>query len=225
MNQRTELLLGEEKQNQLKSKNILIVGVGGVGGYVCELLARCGIQNMTIADFDIVDKSNLNRQIFALNSTIGTPKVDAAKERLMDINPEINLRTLQTRLSPETIYQIFNEKFDMVVDAIDDTKNKTFLIEFCHKNNIECVSALGSGNRAQIPIFEVTDLSKTENDGLAKKIRLELRNRGINHHTVVYSKQDRVKVEGNTIGSISYFPSMCGCVIAGYVVNKLLEEK
>lgn len=224
-NQRTEILIGENGVKTLSQKSVLIVGVGGVGGYVCEMLARCGVGRLTLVDFDKVDITNINRQIVALHSTVGQNKVEAIKTRIHDINPNIEITAICQKISSENIEKILSKKFDFVVDAIDDVENKILLIKTCQDKGLRLVCALGSGNRFTIPKFEVVDISKTENDGLAKKIRLGLRRLGINHQTVVYSKQDRVKTDTTTIGSISYFPAMCGCVIAGFVINSLLEEK
>lgn len=224
-NQRTEILIGENGVKTLSQKSVLVVGVGGVGGYVCEMLARCGVGRLTLVDFDKVDITNINRQIVALHSTVGQNKVEAIKTRIHDINPNIEVTAICQKISSENIEKILSKKFDFVVDAIDDVENKILLIKTCQDKGLKLVCALGSGNRFVIPKFEVVDISKTENDGLAKKIRLGLRRLGINHQTVVYSKQDRVKTDTTTIGSISYFPAMCGCVIAGFVINSLLEEK
>lgn len=224
-NQRTEILIGENGVKTLSQKSVLVGGVGGVGGYVCEMLARCGVGRLTLVDFDKVDITNINRQIVALHSTVGQNKVEAIKTRIHDINPNIEVTAICQKISSENIEKILSKKFDFVVDAIDDVENKILLIKTCQDKGLRLVCALGSGNRFAIPKFEVVDISKTENDGLAKKIRLGLRRLGINHQTVVYSKQDRVKTDTTTIGSISYFPAMCGCVIAGFVINSLLEEK
>lgn len=223
--QRTRILIGENGTKTLASKSILVVGVGGVGGYVCEMLARAGIGAMTLVDFDTISSSNINRQIIALSSNVGMPKVDAMKQRLLDINPNLKITAINQKLSEKNIDQILEKHFDFVIDAIDDVENKILLIKTCQEKGLKLVCALGSGNRLEIPKFEVSDISKTENDGLAKKLRLSLRKLGINHQTVVYSKQDRVKTDTTTIGSISFFPAMCGCVIAGHVINCLLEEK
>ena len=224
-NQRTEILIGENGVKTLSQKSVLVVGVGGVGGYVCEMLARSGVGRLTLVDFDKVDITNINRQIVALHSTVGQNKVEALKNRIHDINSHIEVTAICQKISSENIDELLSKQFDFVVDAIDDIENKIRLIKTCQEKGLSLVCALGSGNRLSIPKFEVTDISKTENDGLAKKIRLGLRRLGINHQTVVYSKQDRVKTDTTTIGSISYFPAMCGCVIAGYVINSLLEEK
>lgn len=224
-NQRTKILIGEEGEKMLASKSVLIVGVGGVGGYVCEMLVRAGVGNICVVDFDKIDTTNINRQIIALHSTVGQAKVEAIKKRMLDINPKLNIKAQCQKLSSENINEVLSDKFDYVVDAIDDVENKILLIKSCQEKNLPLVCALGSGNRLEIPKFEVTDISKTENDGLAKKIRIGLRHEGIYHQTVVYSKQDRVKTDTTTIGSISYFPAMCGCVLAGFVINSLLEEK
>ena len=222
---RTKLLIGEDGLNTLASKSILLVGVGGVGGMTAEALIRAGIENLTIVDYDVVDITNLNRQIIALHSTIGKPKVEVLKNRLLDINPKAKITAINSKFCQEMSEELFSNNFDYVIDAIDDVVNKLLLIKTAHDKNIPIISALGSGNRIEIPCFEIVDINKTENDGLAKKIRLGLRELGIKKHTVVYTKQKRIPTQSNTIGSISYFPTVCGCVISGYVINKLLEEK
>lgn len=222
MHSRTELLIGKDKLAKVKDANIIIFGVGGVGGYVCEMLVRAGVQNLTIVDFDVVDKTNLNRQIIALNSTIGKSKVEVMKTRLLDINPRANIVTINKMYTEENSNEFFAEHYDYVIDAIDIVKHKIHLIKTAKDKNLNIVSAMGAGNRYQIPKFEVEDLFKTHNDGLAKVLRKQLKNIGINELKVVYTNQDTF-TNGGQVGSISYFPAMCGCVISAYVINEIIK--
>ena len=220
--ERTIDLIGEESNNQLKQKNVIIFGVGGVGGYVVEILARSGIQNITLVDFDTISDSNINRQIIATNQTVGKLKVDCFKQRIFDINPNCEVKTIAEKLTEENISKFELKKYDFVIDCIDMVSSKVALIKYCYENNIKIVSSMGAGNRYQIPKFEICDINKTENDGLAKVIRTKLRQLGVKKCTVCYSKQDAKKQK--VIGSIAYFPASCGITIGAYVINCLLKE-
>ncbi len=220
--ERTELLIGTDGLMKLNNSHVAVFGVGGVGGYVCEMLVRAGVGEITIIDFDVVSKSNINRQIIALNSTVGKLKVDVLKERLLDINPNLKIKAVPLKFSEENKEEIFSDKFDYVVDAIDIVTNKITLIETCHNKNIKIVSAMGAGNRCDIPSFEVADIYKTYNDGLAKIMRKKLRELNIEKHNVVFTKNPATP-NGDVVGSISYYPSMCGCVLAGFVINELIK--
>ncbi len=223
MLRRTKLLLGEDKLDKLKSAHVAVFGVGGVGGYVCEMLARVGIGNITIVDFDVVDVSNINRQIIALNSTVGKPKVEVMHSRMKDINPDLNVTVINQKFCKDTYDKFDFNNYDYVVDAIDIVTDKVELIKRCHKANVNIVSAMGAGNRVQIPHFTVADIYKTYNDGLAKILRKKLREAGIEKHDVVFT-DDVATNCGDQIGSISYYPAMCGCVLAGFVINQLVGE-
>lgn len=216
-------LLGIERFEKLQNSNILVVGLGGVGGYVCEMLVRCGVGNLTIADFDTVSTSNINRQIVALHSTVGIYKTDAFKTRLKDINPNLNLTLINQKISSENLDLILKNKFDFVVDAIDTFENKIDLICACKKLNLNIISAMGAGNRVDIPQYVVCDIYKTTNDGLAKKVRKELRKRGIDSLTVVCSTHPAISVNSG-VGSIAYQPSVCGIMIASYIINQIIKE-
>lgn len=218
---RTEILIGSEELDKLSKKHITIVGVGGVGGYACVMLARAGVENITIIDFDEVTPSNVNRQIIAFQSTIGRKKVDVLKEMLLDINPNMKITAYAKRLKKENISSLISQT-DIVIDAIDSVQNKLDLIEYCYKNNIYILSAMGAGNRYAIPEFEYTDIYKTHDDGLAKKLRNELRKRNVLSLDVVASKFKARKVEG-TIGSISYYPATSGCYISAVIINKIIQ--
>ena len=220
--ERTELLIGKEGVTKLNNCHVAIFGVGGVGGYTCEMLARAGVGELTIVDFDVVSTSNINRQIIALNSTVGKLKVEVLKDRLLDINPNLKINALPVKFGEDTINEVFKANFDYVVDAIDMVANKITLIKTCHDKNINIISARGAGNRCDIPQFEVADIYKTYNDGLAKVVRKKLRELGIEKHKVVFTKSMPTP-NADAVGSISYYPSMCGCVLAGYVINELLK--
>lgn len=223
MFERTSLLMGDKKMQKLNASHVAVFGVGGVGGYTLEMIARAGVGEITIVDFDVVSESNINRQLVALHSTIGRLKTDVFKERLLDINPSLKLNIYSIKFCAGTVDEIFKHKFDYVVDAIDDVKNKVLLIETCHNKGIKIISAMGAGNRCDIPIFEVSDIYKTYNDGLAKILRKKLRLLGIEKHDVVFTKSVS-ESKGNIVGSISYYPSMCGCVLSAYVITKLIND-
>lgn len=223
MFRRTEILLGDNIQ-KLHSSNVILFGVGGVGGYVAEMLVRSGLGNITIVDFDIVDISNKNRQIIALDSTIGKSKVDVMADRLHDIWSQCNVTRINDKLTPENIENFHLEKYDYIIDAIDMVSSKIALITYSHENNIPIISAMGAGNRVGIPSFKVSDIFDTFNDGLAKVIRKKLRDNNVSKHTVVFT-ENIATPNGDTIGSIAYYPAMCGCVLSAYVIEQLIGEK
>ena len=218
---RSELLFGKENMDKLKFAHVLVVGIGGVGGYVCEVLARGGVGNLSIVDFDNVSESNINRQIIALSSTIGRPKVEVMKERIFEINPNCNVLTYNVKVNKETIGRIFDDKFDFVVDAIDDLNGKVLLAKTCQENGIKIISSMGAGNRVSIPNFKIDDLFKTHNDPLSKKFRKLARDNKIESLMVCYSPDDSIKCA--KVGSTSFYPSACGITIGAYVIGKLVE--
>ena len=222
MYSRTELLIGKDKLQKIKDAKVIVFGVGGVGGHVCEMLIRAGVQNLTIVDFDVVDKTNLNRQIIALNSTIGKSKVEIMKARLLDINPSANIIAIDKMYTEENSAEFFKESYDYVIDAIDTVKHKVHLIKTAKDMGLNIVSAMGAGNRYQIPKFEVEDLFRTHNDGLAKVLRKQLKSVGVSDLKVVYTHQDTF-ANGGQVGSIAYYPAMCGCVLSAYVINEIIK--
>ncbi len=222
--QRTELLIGEENLNKLKKANVLVFGIGGVGSYVVESLVRAGIGKLSIVDFDNVDITNINRQILALHSTIGMKKVEAMKNRILDINPSIELKTYPTFVSEETINQFNFLDYDYVVDAIDNVTGKLLIIEKCKENNVNIITSLGTANKLDPSKLLLTDISKTHTCPLAKVVRLELRKRGINHVDVLFSTEIPTKPSSNVLGSISYLPSCAGLMIASKVINTLINK-
>ena len=220
---RNEILIGAIDQKKISNKNVCIVGVGGVGGYVAHMLARAGVGKITIIDFDKVSSSNINRQLVASVDTIGKSKVEVLKKQLENINTEIIVKAIDQKLTKENILSLICEKYDIVVDAIDSVEDKVALIVFCKKNGVQIISAMGAGNRYMIPRFYLTDIYKTHDDGLAKIVRKKLREEGVDSLDVVTCEDKAVKTGEKTIGSISYFPAMCGITISAVIINKFLE--
>ena len=220
--ERTELLIGQQGIETLKSKFVTIVGVGGVGGAAAHMLTRAGIGKIRLVDFDKVDSSNINRQFVAFEDTIGKPKVEVLKNELLRINSDLEIEIFNEKLTQSNVRKIIMP-CDMVVDAIDSVKDKVALIEYCKKNSIEIISAMGAGNRWDIPHFQKTDIFKTHDDGLAKAVRKQLREKGIKSLDVVTCESKAV-AKGGTVGSISYYPAMCGITLSAVIVNKFLEK-
>lgn len=190
---------------------------------MAEMLARCGVGNLTVVDPDRVDITNINRQIIAMDSTVGRAKVEVIARRMRDINPDISIDALAIKFCEETSTKIFaSKKFDYCIDAIDSVKDKVNLILECKKRNIDCISALGAGNRLEAD-FKVVDIFSTSGDGLAKAVRSALRKAGIEKHLTVCAS-DSATVNSVPPSSISYVPAMMGCVLAREVVKCLLRR-
>lgn len=227
---RTELLLGSENMEKLKKARIAVFGVGGVGGYVVEALARSGVGSLDLIDRDTVSLTNLNRQIIALHSTIGKYKVDVARERVLDINPEAVVNVHRTFYLPETAGEFDFAEYDYVVDAIDTVTGKLMLAEQAKQAGTPIISSMGAGNKLDAAAFEVADIYETSVCPLAKVMRRELKKRGINSLKVVYSKEMPMTLTVNEPaespkrqipGSIAFVPSVVGLMIAGEVVRDL----
>lgn len=231
---RTKMVIGETGLNKLESAHVAVFGIGGVGSFTVEALARAGVGKITLIDFDVIVLTNLNRQIHALEDTIGEAKVEAMKARILRINPEIEVVALKMLYNDETCETIFSGGFDYVVDAIDMITWKMHLIEHCTKNNIPIISSMGTGNKMDPTQFKVADLYETSVCPLAKVLRHELRKRGVSKLKVVYStevpaKPDRLDYNPDnprkqTPGSISFVPSVAGLILASYVVRELIKE-
>lgn len=225
---RTELLLGKEKVDILKNSKVAIFGIGGVGSFVLEGLARAGIGSFILVDNDTISESNLNRQLIATTKTIGRPKVEVAKERVLEINPNANIEIYKEFFMPDTREEIIDKSIDYIVDAIDTVTAKIELIVRAKKLNIKIISSMGTGNKLNPTKFEVADIYKTSVCPLAKVMRKELRKRDINELKVLYSKEEPIKIEKNlkekqVPGSISFVPSVAGLIIAGEVVKDLIK--
>lgn len=223
---RTVKLIGEDKTNRLKGANILLFGVGGVGSYTFEALVRAGIGKLTIVDKDEVDITNINRQLIALYSTVGMEKVEVAKERALDINPDVEVRALKI-FYPEEDGNIDFKDFDYVIDCVDNVTAKLKIIEKSKEAGVRVISSMGTGNKLDPKAFEVTDISKTSVCPLAKVMRKELNKRGIKDVKVLYSKEEPVGGQSGkrTPASISFVPSVAGLIIAGEVIRDILDIK
>lgn len=230
---RTGLLLGAEAMEKLHNSRIAVFGVGGVGGYAVEALARCGVGRLDLIDNDTVSLSNINRQIIALHSTVGRYKVDVAKERVLDINPDCEVRVYKTFFLPETEDEFDFTQFDYVIDAIDTVTGKLALVMKANAANTRIISAMGAGNKLDPTKFEAADISKTAVCPLARIMRKELKKRGIEHLKVVYSKEQAMtplesiaSPSGKIIpGSLAFVPSVAGLIIAGEVIKDITGVK
>ncbi len=221
--EREELLIGD-KINILKNKSILVLGLGGVGGYVTESLARCGIGNLILVDYDKVDITNINRQIIATYSNIGRFKTECFKERISDINKNCFVTTLNIFYGKDNKDSLFNQNIDYVIDCCDSLESKKILITECFKRNIPIISSMGTGNKFHPELFSITKLKKTEYDPLAKKLRWLLKdNKELLEVDVLYSKETPTEYKGR-IGSISYVPSVAGLLLTSYVINKFIDK-
>lgn len=218
---RTEIVLGNQAIEKLKNANVCICGIGGVGSYALEALARIGIGNITIIDKDIVDVTNINRQIIATVDTVGNSKVDVALKRINSINPDINVHPIQVFVDENNVNEYITDKFDYVIDAIDSVDSKVALIKRCKEINVPVISSMGTANKLDPLKLKVTDISKTEMCPLAKIVRKRLRAEGIEKVKVVYSTEEAVKTNTNILGSVSYVPSVAGLIIASEVVKDM----
>ena len=233
---RTELLLGEENLERLRKAHVLVVGLGGVGGYAAEMLCRAGVGRMTIVDGDNVSVSNINRQIIALRSTVGESKAALFKQRFHDINPDCEVTALNVFLRDEEMIRLLeNEKYDYVIDAIDTLSPKVFLLYHAHRMGLPVVSAMGSAGKLDPSKIEVTDVAQSHTCPLAAMVRKKLHKLGVRDgFKVVFSSEkvdesamieDPSQNKRTTVGVISYMPAVFGCYCASTVINDLIERK
>ena len=228
---RTARLLGEQKLKKLNKSTVAVFGLGGVGSYVVEGLARCGVGGFVLVDDDTIELTNLNRQVLALHSTLGQAKVDAAKARILDINPSANITTHKIFYTKECSPDII-DGCDYVVDAIDTVTSKLALIEACEQKNIPIISCMGTGNKLDPTLFEVTDIFSTSVCPLCRVMRRELRKICEDSLKVVYSKEPPLEAindsldsnEKCTPGSVSFVPSVAGLIIASEIVKSLITD-
>lgn len=219
--ERTIRIIGEEGLNKLRASRVLLFGVGGVGSYVCEGLSRAGIGALTLVDKDVVDVTNINRQIPALHSTVGKPKVAVMADRVRDIDPACKVDTKEMFFLPDKADDIDFASYDYVVDAVDTVTAKVYIIERAKQAGVPVISSMGTGNKLDGGAFRIADIEDTKVCPLAKVMRRELRKRGISGVKVLYSEEEPQAVGG----SISFVPSVAGLLIAGEVVRVLLEVK
>ena len=228
---REEILIGKDGVEKLKKAKVAVFGIGGVGSFVVEGLARCGVGNFVLVDMDEVSLSNLNRQLIATNSTIGKAKVNVAKERILDINSKAKVEVYREFFMPDGNKDMLDDSLDYIVDCVDTVTAKIELVLCAKKLNIPIISSMGTGNKLDPTKFEVSDIYDTSVCPLAKVMRKELNKRGIDKLKVVYSKEEPIKTEKKIIGenkkmvpgSISFVPSVAGLIIAGEVVKDILK--
>lgn len=225
--QRTAKLIGPSNMDILKNSSVAVIGLGGVGSFAVEAICRSGIGNLMIVDGDMVEETNLNRQLPALNSTIGQYKTEVLYKRLLDINPQLNITKHTTKIHHQNQADLLAGHYDYVIDAIDSVIDKINLISYCVEHKIPIVSSMGAANRIDPTKFKIDDIKNTTTCPLAKKVRKELRNRGINTGVkVVYSTEEPLKNPHNgdtSLGSIAFVPSTAGLLLASVVVNGLIQ--
>lgn len=234
---RTELIIGKESIEKLNNSKVAVFGLGGVGSFVVEGLARAGVQNFILVDSDVVDITNLNRQIIATQDTIGKDKVEVTKQRILSINPNANVELYKEFFGPENTNIKLDNTISYIVDAIDTVTAKIDLVVRAKKLNIPIISCMGTGNKLDPTRFEIEDIYKTSVCPLAKVMRKELKNRGIEKLKVLYSKEEPIviprevdcsnggcSIKKQVPGSISYVPSVAGLIIAGEVIKDIIKE-
>lgn len=219
---RTINMIGEEKFNILKNSSVIVFGLGGVGGAVCEALVRSGIGTIGIVDKDVVDITNINRQLIATEKTVGMLKTEAMRNRLLDINPAVVIRKYDLFYLPETADEIKLSEYDFVVDCIDNVTAKLELIARCKALNVPVISSMGTGNKLNPEMLEISDISKTSVCPLARVMRRELKKRGITRLPVVYSKEEPVKTDSSVPASMSFTPPVAGYLLSSFVIKKLI---
>lgn len=233
---RTQLLIGKDAIHKLKNSKVMVLGVGGVGGFVCEALARSGVGTIILVDKDVVDITNLNRQIIALHSTVGKEKVEVMKDRILDINPNCNVICHRVFIDKNNIPDLITKDMDYVVDAIDTVTSKIDLVKWCYDNSIKIISSMGTGKKLDPTKFKITDIYKTKVCPLAKVMRKQLKDRGVKKLKVLYSEEMPIQPKLQECGledteenrrmpsSISFVPSCAGLIIAGEVIKDLIRN-
>ena len=224
--QRTRMLIGQENLDKLAAAKVLVFGVGGVGGYVCEALCRGGVGRIDIVDKDVVDVTNINRQIIATHETVGRPKVEVCRKRILSINPDVKVDARQCFYLPERAGEFDFGAYDYVVDAVDNVTAKIDIICNARAAGVPVISSMGTGNKLDPTMFKIADIEKTRVCPLAKVVRKELRKRGVFGVKVLYSEEEPIKPlsdDTRTPASISFVPSAAGLIIAGRVISDILE--
>ena len=215
-------LIEEEKYNLIKQKVVLIVGIGGVGGYSVETLVRSGIEKLILIDYDTFELSNINRQLYANINTINKKKIEVEKENILQINPKKKIITIDKKLNKDNINILDKYKIDYIIDACDDIEVKKELILKTIKNKIKIISSMGTGNKLNPTLFEISDIRKTEYDPIAKKIRKFVKDNHIKEKIMVVSSKEKPK-KASSINSISYVPSVVGIYLTYYVINDIIK--
>ncbi len=218
-------IIGEDDFNELSKKSVLVLGCGGVGGFVIESLVRSGIGTLIIVDYDTVDETNINRQIIATSSTIGMKKVDVLEERIKDINPNCSVIKIDKEITENNIFELFNYEIDYFIDACDTIKVKLSVIDECLKRKIKFISSMGTGNKMDPTKLEIVDIRKTVNDPLARIARKYVKDNQIKSKVMVLSSSELpIKTIDKSLGSSAFVPSSAGILIASYVVKMLINK-
>lgn len=218
-------LIGEEKFAALQSKKVLVIGIGGVGGYAVEALVRSGISHLTIVDYDTIDITNLNRQIISTYDSIGSKKVEAIKKRIQSIYPNCQLNILDLFLKEDNMEEIFRENFDYVIDACDTVNTKKMIITTCLKKKIKFISCMGTGNKFHPELLQITELKKTSYDKLAKVMRKWALDNHIKEKIMVVSSTEVCqKNHHSNVGSTSFVPGIAGMLCASYIINDMIQN-
>ena len=215
-------LIGQDKYELIKQKTVAIIGIGGVGTYSLETIIRSGIENIIIVDYDTFDITNINRQLYATTNTIGKKKIEVAKKRALEINPKINVITIDKKLDNSNIEELFNYKIDYIIDACDDINLKKLLITNSIKIKIKLISSTGTGNKLDPTSFKITDIRKTSYDPIAKILRKYIKENNIKEKIMVVSSIEKPK-KTNKVNSISYVPSVVGIYLTSYVINDIIK--
>lgn len=222
---RLEIIIDKEKINNIKNTKILLIGLGGVGGYTFETLVRSGIENITVVDGDTFEESNLNRQVLATLETINKNKTDIAETRAKQINENINIKKITKVLTKENINEIDFKEYDYIIDACDTIEIKKQIIKICTRNNIKFITCMGTGKKMHPELLEITTLDKTKYDPIAKILRKYVKDEKINKKIkVVSSKEEPIKTNTTTIGSNSFVPATAGILLTSYVINDIVGE-
>ena len=222
---RLEKLIGEDNLSNLNNKSVLILGVGGVGGYVAEALARSGIGTLILVDFDVIDETNINRQIIALESTVGLKKVDVLEKRIKDINNNINVIKIDKFIDCDNYTLLFENNIDYFVDACDTVSTKKSVIKYCLDNNINFITSMGTGNKFDPSKLEIVDIRKTVNDPLARIIRKFVKDLKTNKKVMVCTSSELpIKTGDRTPGSTAFVPSSAGLLIGSYIVREFIKK-
>mgnify|MGYP002536049212 CR=1 FL=1 len=222
---RTELLIGKEGLDKLRNSKVIVFGVGGVGSFTVEALARAGVGTLILVDDDTVCLTNLNRQIVSLHSNIGQLKVDAWEKRIKDINPDIEVIKMKQFITKDNISLLFENKIDYLIDACDTVETKKEIIRNCLNRNIKFISSMGTGNKLDITKFKIEDIRKTSYDPIAKIIRKMVKDERIKGKIpVIYSTESPIKTNSKTIASISFVPAMSGLMCASFVINDIIGD-
>lgn len=221
---RTVRVIGQDKMNLIKNSSVIVFGLGGVGSAAAEALARAGVGTIGIVDKDVVDITNINRQLIATDKTVGLKKIEAVEERLLTINPEIIIHKYDLFYLPETADSIDLSQYDFVLDCIDNVTAKIELTVRAKEMGVNIISSMGTGNKLHPEMLEIADISKTSVCPLARVMRRELKKRGVNKLPVIYSKEEPVKTDSSVPGSVSFTPPVAGYLMSSFVINSIIKE-